>query len=397
MNIKSLLKQMSNQMSVFAGIGTWSMVFGISLYWLQHASDEYKNNSVFITLLFIVYLACFILITRKHSIQKSHRLIYSVLTVQLLSAFILLWFLPISFLPILTIIWVSILPHYFSVARSMLIMLAVVTGWFSLYAFRWQESMFLSALLYGSFHFFAVLMMHHVRVAEDATAEAQCLNTELLATRQLLAEASRQTERTRIARDLHDLLGHHLTALIINLQVAGHISEGEAKSKIEQCHSLAKLLLSDVREAVTALRENQSLDFHKMIELMIANIPNMKINTNIDAQLNLENLNLAKSLLSCIQEALTNSLRHSGANEFWITMTEIDNTLQLELVDNGQIQGEIIKGNGLTGMTERIADLGGQLQVDKVQNSLRLNIKIPLFINAELSSSASAEFEEAMQ
>jgi len=378
MNIKSYLKRMSSQMSIFAGIGTWVMVFGISLYWLQHAPDEYKDNSVFITLLFIIYLVCFVLITRERLIKKGHRIIYFILTVQLLSAFTLLWFLPISFLPILTIIWVTILPHYFSVARSMLIMLLVVASWFSLYAFRWQESMFLSALLYGSFHFFAVLMMYHVRIAEDATAEAQHLNTELLATRQLLAEVSRQTERTRIARDLHDLLGHHLTALIINLQVAGHISDGEAKSKIDQCHSLAKLLLSDVREAVTTLRENQCLDFRKMIELMIENIPNMKINTNIDAQLNLENLNLAKSLLSCIQEALTNSLRHSSANEFWITMTKIDNSLHLELVDNGQTEGEIVKGNGLTGMTERTVALGGQLYLDKLQNALRINIKFPL-------------------
>lgn len=376
-------KTLTSNLPVFAGIGTWAMVFGISLYWLQQAPDEYKDNTIFISLLFVVYLSCFILGIREHSKQRNYVAIYSFMCGQLLSAFTLLWYLPISFLPILTIIWVSILPHYFSVARSMLIMVLVVASWFSLYAFRWQESMFLSALLYGSFHFFVVLMMHHVRVAEDATAEAQRLNTELMSTRQLLAEVSRQTERTRIARDLHDLLGHHLTALIINLQVAAHISDGDAKTKIEQCHSLAKLLLSDVREAVTALRENQTLDFRKMVELMIANIPKMKITANIDAQLGLENLNLAKSLLSCIQEALTNSLRHSGASEFWISMTEKGSTLRLELMDNGQTAGEIIKGNGLTGMNERVTELGGQLKLDKVQNALRINIKVPLSPNTE--------------
>lgn len=388
---------MSTRLSVFAGIGTWAMVFGISLYWLQHAPNEYKDNGELITSLFIVYLVCFVLVTRVHSIQQNRRIIYSILAVQLLSAFILLWYLPISFLPILTIIWVSILPHYFSVSRSMLIMLLVVASWFSLYAFRWQENTFLSALLYSSFHFFSVLMMHHVRVAEDATTKARRLNTELLATRHLLAEVSRQSERTRIARDLHDLLGHHLTALIINLQVASHITDGEAKSRVEQCHSLAKLLLSDVREAVTTLRENQSLDFHKMVDLMIANIPKMKITTNIDAQLDLDNLDLAKSLLSCIQEALTNSLRHSGANEFWITLTEVDNGLQLELLDNGQTQGEIIKGNGLTGMAERITELGGQLCLDKVQNALRINIKIPLSTKNTPVFESVTQIEETVQ
>ncbi len=374
MNIKTL----SKQMPALAGMGTWAMVFALTFYWLQSAADKYSDNSLYIGLLFMIYLTGFILVTREQSTPKKRSTIFVLLTVQLLSAFSLLWLLPLTFLTILTIIWVTILPHYFTLGRSMVIMLMVVASWFSVYAFRWQENMYFSALLFGSFHFFSVLMMYHVRVAEDATAEAQRLNTELLATRQLLAEVSRQTERTRIARDLHDLLGHHLTALIINLQVAGHITEGDAKATVEQCHSLAKLLLSDVREAVSTLRENQTLDFRKMVDLLIGNIPNMQVTTKIESQLDLENLNLAKALLSCIQEALTNSLRYSGASEFWITLKTLDDHLQLELVDNGQIQGEIIKGNGLTGMTERINELNGQLELDKVQNALRLNIKIPL-------------------
>ena len=61
-------------------------------------------------------------------------------------------------------------------------------------------------------------------------------------------------------------------------------------------------MLSDVREAVSTLRENHQLDFRKMVDLMIDNIPNLKITSQIDTQLDLEDLNLAKTLLSCIQE-----------------------------------------------------------------------------------------------
>ena len=63
------------------------------------------------------------------------------------------------------------------------------------------------------------------------------------ATRALLADSARVNERTRISRELHDLLGHHLTALSLNLEVAGHLSEGRAKEHVQQAHTLALSLI----------------------------------------------------------------------------------------------------------------------------------------------------------
>jgi replicative DNA helicase len=59
---------------------------------------------------------------------------------------------------------------------------------------------------------------------------------------------------------LHDLLGHHLTALSLNLEVAGHLAQGKAQEHVNQAHTLAKLLLSDVREAVSRLRDDDAID-----------------------------------------------------------------------------------------------------------------------------------------
>jgi len=385
MNNKKLMSQKYPvTIADIAGIGTWTVVFGLTHYFLQVSPQEFHEKTLSINLLFIVNIFCFVLITRDPPLVKGRAYIFGVLGVQLLSSFILLWYIPLTILSILTIIWVSLLPHYFTTNHSIMIMIGVVVSWFALYAFHWNENVSSTALLYISFHFFAIAMTHQIQIAEKAAAEAQRLNTELLAIQQLLSETSRQNERTRIARDLHDLLGHHLTALIINLQVAGYLTEGKAKSKIEQSHSLAKLLLSDVREAVTTLRENQGLDFHKMVDLMVENIFQLKITNNIDTQLNLEDLNLAKSLLYCIQEAITNSLRHSNASGLWITMKEVSNTLILELIDNGQIQGKLIKGNGLKGMCERVEELKGHIFFNIVQNSLQIRITIPLPLNKGL-------------
>lgn len=365
-----------------AAIGTWSIVFGICLYWLPNVAEDIQSLSWLIVLLFLTYLGCFLALIRRKLPQDKKLIYYGVILLQLVCAFALMLILPVDFLPILTIIWVAILPHLTSLRNSVIITFGVLILWFVLEAIRWQDkNVLFSALLYSTFHFFAILMNYETVKAERASLEAARLNKELQATQNLLAQASRQNERTRIARDLHDLLGHHLTALIINLQVAGHLTDGEAKNKVEQCHSLAKLLLSDVREAVSMLRENQQLEFSKMLDLMCEQVPKLTIHRDISVELSLEEMEIAKAMLSCIQEALTNSLRHSEASEFWITLNRHEDSYQLELYDNGFITKDITPGNGLTGMIERVENLEGSLEYRKVQNSLLIEINIPLTLS----------------
>ncbi len=360
-----------------AGIGTLAIIIGISVYWVSLSSEIYQEKQHLLYTAFAAYLVCFILVTREKMLLSLPNT-YVALVIQLFSAFWIMANFPIEFLPILTIIWISIIPHYFSLRFSIITMLLVIALWFGLYQYIWQKRMFFSAMLYGTFHFFAILMTHQTKQAENATTEAQRLNKELMATQQLLAEATKQNERTRIARDLHDLLGHHLTALIINLQVAGHLTKGEAKDKVTQCHSLAKLLLSDVREAVSTLREIEDLDFESLVNLIVDNLPKIKVHTSIKTTIPIENLEIAKALLSCIQEASTNCLKHSGANEFWITVRQENQTIYLELYDNGQANRKLVEGNGLTGMRERIRELQGSLDINLVQNALKIDIEVPL-------------------
>ena len=362
-----------------AGVGTIITIFGMSLYLLTQHRIQYANNLGPLYLGFLVYLSSFIIATREKKWFSQNK-IYFVIALQLISAFFIMWNYPIEFLPILTIIWVSILPFYVSLRASFIAMTIVVICWFSLYGYLWGEgvSAAFSGILYGTFHVFSILMTHHAREAEKATEKANLLYEELKSTQQLLTEASKQNERTRIARDLHDLLGHHLTALIINLQVAEHLSAGEAKDKIEQCHSLAKLLMSDVREAVSSLREANDLDFEKLVLLLVNNLPNLTIHTQIDTQITRDNIDLAKTLLSCIQEASTNCLKHANANEFWISLKQQDQSIRLELYDNGQIDKDFSEGNGLTGMRERVKEHCGNIELSIVQRSLRIRIELPI-------------------
>ncbi|HEX3141949.1 MAG TPA: histidine kinase dimerization/phosphoacceptor domain-containing protein, partial [Rhizobacter sp.] len=108
----------------------------------------------------------------------------------------------------------------------------------------------LQAVMYVGYSSFTFITGLVAKQQAQAREEQRRLNAELRATRVLLAESSRLSERLRISRELHDLLGHHLTALSLNLEVAGHLTEGKAQEHVRQSHTLAKLLLTDVREAV---------------------------------------------------------------------------------------------------------------------------------------------------
>jgi signal transduction histidine kinase len=289
-----------------------------------------------------------------------------------------MWLLPANYLSILTIIWIAIFNYYFSLKITFIALFASLLGFYLIFTIHWQQTnIMMTTLLYGTFHVFAILMSHQTRLAEIASEKAEKLNQELQATQYLLAEASKQNERTRIARDLHDLLGHHLTALLINLQVASRITEGEVKTSIETCHSIAKLLMSDVREAVSSLRENETIDLKTMITMMAEYIPTLSVQTEIDNELSIENLAIAKCVLSCVQESITNTAKHSDATTLDIHIHQKVNNIVIELIDNGTQARVIQVGNGLTGMQERLKEHSGTMAFHCEPN-MQIKILLPL-------------------
>src|SRR5204863_1503702 len=95
-------------------------------------------------------------------------------------------------------------------------------------------------------------------------------NAELHATRALLVEDSRVAERLRISRDLHDTLGHHLTALSLQLEVASRLASGPAAERVTEAHAITRLLLGDVRDVVSRLRESSHFDVAAAIRTLAA-------------------------------------------------------------------------------------------------------------------------------
>jgi len=179
-----------------------------------------------------------------------------------------------------------------------------------------------------------------------------------------LTRASRDGERLRIARELHDLLGHDLIALHLELETARHLTEGPAKERIDRAHDVAKGLLADVRKAVTSLRETPgAMDVADAIRSVLENVQGPRVHLDAPASLAIEDDERANAVVRCVQEIVTNTLKHARAENLWITVTERERDVELVARDDGRgvAEGRVTPGNGLAGMRERIERLGGAL------------------------------------
>ncbi|CAM5202155.1 sensor histidine kinase [Alishewanella longhuensis] len=275
-------------LATLAGVITWLLVALLTLYILWHLPGKHPIFSV--SLLLLLFGLCFILLTQEeHPYGVTGRYGRYLLGGSLACAFALLWLLPsrhFDYLAILTIIWVCFLPYVMSQQRAFLLSMLVVICWFSLQAWLEQRSLWITASLYGTFHLFAVIMQSAITAEQQAKQALAEKNLELQSAQQLLLAASRQTERTRIARNLHDLLGHHLTALTIQLQIASYHTDGEAKQQVDKSLQLARLLLSDVREAVSSMRDGTDLNLRQLLQPVVENLPeSLQIELDIPTEL----------------------------------------------------------------------------------------------------------------
>ncbi|WP_295364256.1 sensor histidine kinase [Arenimonas sp.] len=237
----------------------------------------------------------------------------------------------------------------------------------------------MQALTYVGYSSFAMVIGLIAMQQAQAREEQRRLNAELRATRALLAESSRISERVRISRELHDLLGHHLTALSLNLEVAGHLTEGKAQEHVRQSHTLAKLLLTDVREAVSEMRQDGAVDLSGAIRTLAEGVPALDIRLDMPEPLLVEDPECAHVMLRCAQEIITNAVRHAGASTLWLSLSRDARGLRIQARDDGAGADELAPGNGLRGMRERLAACGGQVDIITGRGKgFALDIRLPL-------------------
>ena len=258
---------------------------------------------------------------------------------------------------------------------SELVVIPVYVRWLDM---SWPEAV-MQSVLYVGFTGFVFVTSLVARQQAQARDEQRRLNTELRATRALLAESVRVNERTRISRELHDLLGHHLTALSLNLEVASHLTSGQAHEHVGQAHTLARLLLSDVREAVSRIRDDDAIDMAATLRPLAERVPGLEIELELPTPFLLDDPERAHVLLRCTQEIITNAVRHAQAQRLRLRFLHDDGAVRLHARDDGRGADSACAGNGLRGMRERLAAYGGGLEVDTAPGAgFALRIHLPL-------------------
>ena len=207
---------------------------------------------------------------------------------------------------------------------------------------------------------------------------------QLLASEQL-EQANREiehlalvAERERIARDLHDLLGHTLTVIVLKSDIANRLFTAQpefAHREIAEVEATARKALTEVREAVTGYRAEG-------LQVEVSRTRHALTSASVQLTTDIEYFALpptiANTLSLVLREAVTNVIRHSGATTCYLELHRDGDLLTLKIEDNGS--GKLgAEGNGLRGMRERLAAVGGTLQREScVDGGTRLTAQLPL-------------------
>ncbi len=281
-------------------------------------------------------------------------------------------------LVLVAIMMVAVLPP--RVALAALLLANLVFALILRYRWGWQWNWVLTQVMtFGAFQAFAATIVHYANRAEQAAQELREVNANLMATRSLLSETARDQERLRLSRELHDVAGHKLTALKLNLHQLGR-NLGLADSlELKQATGLAGELLDDLRAVVRQLRENDGISLARGIEQLTAPMPSPELRLSLDPKLRIPRAEQAETCLRMIQEGLTNAARHGRARTAWLELFRQGGHLLLRLEDDGRVQWPLVPGNGLTFMRERLTELGGELDLSRSpRGGLCLTAQIPL-------------------
>lgn len=213
------------------------------------------------------------------------------------------------------------------------------------------------------FELFAVSAAHLARSEAIARERLIRVNAELRATHALLAESTRMAERLKISRDLHDVIGHSLTSLTVHLDVAGKLAQGECVEHVRCARQLAGALLGEVRDVVSQIRV-QPVDLRATLQSLTQGLATLRVNLILPDELCALDAVRADAILRCVQELITNTLRHARARELIVEIMQSESGgVVIQARDDGQ-GAQNLEGQGLAGMRERFESLGGKLSIN---------------------------------
>ncbi|MFD5229172.1 sensor histidine kinase [Streptomyces qaidamensis] len=212
--------------------------------------------------------------------------------------------------------------------------------------------------------------------------------------RATVAQLAANEERLRLARDLHDLLGHSLSLITLKSELAGRMLPGrpdQAAQQVADIEQVSRQALVDVREAVTGYRRPR---LHAELAGARVALTAAGVAAGLPAEPGLDGVpeESESALAWALREAVTNVVRHSGARRCTVELLHrqtLDGpVLELTVEDNGSGGPGTGHGNGLAGLTERLTKAGGSLEAGPLKQGFRLVARVPTAGPADVGSPA---------
>jgi signal transduction histidine kinase len=229
------------------------------------------------------------------------------------------------------------------------------------------------------------------RSAAEAHEQTRRLLLELQASRTAAAEAAMLRERSRLARDMHDVLAHSLSGLMLQLEGARMLStqpdaNGQLPPALDRAHHLARAGLEEARRAIAALRDEDLPGPDRLEQLAADFEQDSHVSTSFEITGTARELDSETSLTiyRVAQEALTNIRRHARPDHVEVSLRYAPDGSRLTIRDRAQTRSvagpptvSAGGGYGLTGMRERAELLGGSLSADHTPDGFCVELWIP--------------------
>lgn len=208
-------------------------------------------------------------------------------------------------------------------------------------------------------------------------AERNRMNSKLRKANEEIEHLAKVAERERIARDLHDVLGHTLSVITLKSELAGKLIDRDperAGKEIREVENISRQALSEVRDAIRGYR---SKGLVAELAQAKSTLETAGLTVQCDAATSMQLPPMQESVLSlAVREGVTNVVRHANARNCRLRIEQQNDMCRLEIADDGQ--GFVsMEGNGLRGMRERVEMLGGTLD-RRNKSGTTLTITLPL-------------------
>ena len=248
---------------------------------------------------------------------------------------------------------------------TLLIVISSLAFWgVSLINMPWPGAL-LPTLVLIAFQGYAVSIIASRVEVDRARGELARSNAELVSMQSFVAETVRDRERLRIARDLHDVTGHKLTALKINLQIMQQRVKDnqELRDFVDRSAQIADDLLADTRIIVRQISGAEGLALNEALQKLATLLPEGMITVELEDDLRVQSGEVARLLLRAGQEGVSNALRHGGATRIQLSLRRIADRFVLRIIDNGRGLRGKPAGFGRSQLAARVKDLNGDYRL----------------------------------